>query len=223
MTNELRKIIVTADPVIFRVGGDGLEFLVIKRNEQPFDQYLALPGTMYDPDKHVDLNEPVGCKLFEKTGIATFLEQVETVGGPDRDPRGWSISIVYLGLMRGGMDFTLEPDSIWVPVKDLENTTLAFDHKKLVRIALNRLCSKARYSAIPMALLPELFTMNEAKDVFELVLDSQIDLKSFSRRIDAANIVEFVGLRKTTGRGRPSEEYRLQPDGEMFFFERQIC
>jgi|GEM_PF-5130504 len=39
-------------------------------------------------------------KLIEKAGVkAPHLEQVTAVGNPNRDPRGWSVTSLYMALI----------------------------------------------------------------------------------------------------------------------------
>ena len=45
-----------------------------------------------------------------------------------------------------------------LPVAKAQDLALAFDHNELLSLALERLTSKTRYTALPASLMPELFT-----------------------------------------------------------------
>jgi 8-oxo-dGTP diphosphatase len=70
--------------------------------------------------------------LRTKVGVdVRYLEQVTTVSGPDRDPRGWSISTAYYALLPG----ELVPAAAGASVKAIDwrspvelQDQLAFDH-----------------------------------------------------------------------------------------------
>src|SRR5438477_11861630 len=69
--------------------------LLIRRRHPPFEGMWAIPGGF------VDIDEPLEAaavrELYEETGVrAKKLEQLRTYGDPGRDPRGRTISVVYL-------------------------------------------------------------------------------------------------------------------------------
>lgn len=229
MSDDIRKIIVTADPVIFRIGQSEIEFLVIKRQEDPFAGLYTLPGAMVDPECDNDLREPMLRKLLSKTGIFNgslhlssqiSLMQVETIGNPYRDPRGWSVTTVYMGLIPADSNLDLGENATWLPMSDLVKIKLGFDHNELVRIAFSRLSKQARYSTLPLGLMPEYFTMNMARKAYEMITGDAMDPKSFRRRMEATDLMIKVGMTQGEGKGRPAELYMLQHLGSMFYFER---
>jgi 8-oxo-dGTP diphosphatase len=87
------------------------------------------------------LEEAAGRELAEETGVeGVDLEQLQTYGDPNRDPRGRVISVAYCTLLpskniqhiQGGSDAS---QARWFPVDELPN--LAFDHSKILADALN--------------------------------------------------------------------------------------
>ncbi len=61
------KSAFTVDNVIFGFDGGDLKILLIKRNEEPYDGYWALPGYFVRPDE--DLNSAAERVLREVTGL----------------------------------------------------------------------------------------------------------------------------------------------------------
>ncbi|MCI8596502.1 MAG: NUDIX hydrolase [Clostridia bacterium] len=87
----------TVDNLLFADCGDGLAVLMIKRGSHPDLGQWALPGGFVKP------NECAECaasrELKEETGIEVATEQLITVSTPMRDPRGWTVSTCFLGLL----------------------------------------------------------------------------------------------------------------------------
>lgn len=93
---------------------------------------------------------------------------------------------------------------------------LAFDHKTLLKKAVNRLRNKTRYSALPISLMPEYFTLTELQTMFELILGSSLQKKSFRRRIETSGLLSETGEMRPTTR-RPAALYKRSKDFEDDF------
>ncbi len=200
----------TVDMAIFAVEDGELKVLLIQRDEHPFKNRWALPGGFCDLTNDATLDATANRKLFEKTGIKSpYLEQVETIGNATRDPRGWSITLLYFALI----DFEtldLSPqtqDAQWLALSDALKLELAFDHKALLQKAINRLRNKTRYTALPISLMPDIFTLTELQSMFELILGSPLQKKSFRRRMEASGLLVETGKMRPTAR-RPAALYK---------------
>lgn len=107
--------------------------LLIRRKNDPFAGSWALPGGFVDENER--LGDAVRRELQEETGIsAADIEQLYTSGEPGRDPRGWTVSVVYLA--RVDLD-QVKPRAAddaeavaWYPLDELP--VLAFDHAMLL-------------------------------------------------------------------------------------------
>ena len=200
----------TVDMAIFAVEDDELKVLLVRRSEHPHKDRWALPGGFADLKRDLSIDQAAHRKLTEKTGIKTpYLEQVESIGNASRDPRGWSITLLYFALI----DFaTMTPapqdeNTAWVSIQDALERKLAFDHEVLLRKAVNRLRNKTRYSALPISLMPEVFTLTELQNMFELILGSSLQKKSFRRRLDASGLLIETGEMRATSR-RPAALFK---------------
>lgn len=118
--------------------------LLIRRKRDPFAGSWALPGGFVDENER--LADAARRELREETGVAaTELEQLYTAGDPGRDPRGWTVSVVFLARV----DFdTVKPvaaddagDVGWFPIDELP--ALAFDHEMILGRARVRLADRA--------------------------------------------------------------------------------
>src|SRR5881409_2344155 len=102
----------------------------------------------------------------------------------------------------------------WVPVRRVAAEALAFDHADMLRVAVNRVQSKLRYSWLAFQLLPDVFTLPELRAVYAAILDPAIlrlntsNFKKAFAALFASGALVPVGQRATGGRvGRPAELY----------------
>ena len=97
---EVDWVLFSVDPVIFTFARGKLSVLLVKRTREPYKGMWALPGGRVDKKNCADLNAALRLKLKEKTGVANvFFEQLSTYGSDSMDPRGWSVTTVYLALV----------------------------------------------------------------------------------------------------------------------------
>jgi 8-oxo-dGTP diphosphatase len=130
---------VTVDVVVFNSQTEQLHVLLIQRAQEPFQGAWALPGGFVDMDE--SLEEAAGRELAEETGLeGVNLEQLQTYGDPNRDPRGRVISVAYCAFLASEQTVSIQEGSDasqarWFPMDELPN--LAFDHSKILADALN--------------------------------------------------------------------------------------
>lgn len=116
--------------------------LLIRRKHDPFAGAWAIPGGFVDMDE--TLEAAARRELFEETGVQVKrLEQLHAFGDPGRDPRGRTISIVFLGRADAG---ALQPqaadDAAEVGWHSLHRPPrLAFDHAAILAHVRRRLAA----------------------------------------------------------------------------------
>ena len=134
------------DSAIFSVYDGELKVLLIQRNEHPFLGQWSLVGGYVDIHQDESLDATALRKLEEKTGFCSpYLEQVVSIGGKDRDPRGWTISTIYYALIPYD-DLQLNAgngasDVKMFSVTEATKMKLAFDHNAVLELCLDRLLS----------------------------------------------------------------------------------
>jgi 8-oxo-dGTP diphosphatase len=168
------------------------------------------PGTQALPGRRVrvaeDLETAARRVLLDVAGLADprHLEQLETFGRPDRDPRGRVVSVSYLALEPASP--ALAGDAAWYPVD--ERPPLAFDHDEIVTAGLDRLRARLAYSNVAYGLLGEAFTLSELQATYEAALGHPIDKRNFRKKVLALGLVEeTAGMRR--GSHRPAQLYRF--------------
>lgn len=214
----------TVDMAIFSVDAGQLQVLLIKRSNFPQKDKWALSGGFVDLSKDQDLMATAHRKLVEKTGLQSpHLEQVATVGNATRDPRGWAVTALYFALIdfKAFQQITTEQNeySEWVSIAEAKKLDLAFDHLQLLDMAVDRLSSKARYTALPVSLMPQLFTLTELQQIYEIILGQSLEKKSFRRRMIEAGAVEETNQTKIAGK-RPAQLYKFALESYDFHFPR---
>jgi 8-oxo-dGTP diphosphatase len=201
--------------VVFGFDYGDLKILLIKRGLEPFIGQWALPGGFVRKGESPDA--AVRRELAEETGIAqeVFLEQLYTFGEPDRDPRGWVLTIAHFALVKLS-DFTIKAatdakDVQWFRVSDLPQ--LAFDHAKIISMALQRLKGKVRYQPVGFELLPPQFSLTELQHLYEALLEQKLDKRNFRKKILSLGILRETGKTAKTAH-RPAALYEF--DGQQY-------
>jgi ADP-ribose pyrophosphatase YjhB (NUDIX family) len=200
---------VTVDLTIFALVEDVLRVLLIQRRAEPFAGDWALPGGYIHTDEDADIETAARRVLRDKTAVDTpYLEQVQTIGGPDRDPRGWTVSVAYMALISSdevpqcGANAT---DVAWWPV-DGEIPKLAFDHGAILATATARLRAKVEYTTLPTHLLPARFTLPDLQLIYERLLGRKMDKSAFRKRIAEADFLEAIPGEKQSSRANLSRQ-----------------
>jgi 8-oxo-dGTP diphosphatase len=132
---EFAKPALTVD-VVLLAGPAPRGILLIQRLNPPFEGMWALPGGFVEEGETVAV--AAGRELLEETGVGVSgLRLLGVYDTPGRDPRGWSVSVVFVLAVeaelaaRGGDDAA---DARWFASDRLPD--LAFDHKLIVSDAL---------------------------------------------------------------------------------------
>ncbi|MEN6315335.1 MAG: NUDIX domain-containing protein [Clostridiaceae bacterium] len=92
----------------------------------------------------------------------------------------------------------------------VESNGIGFDHAKIIEYAIERLRSKIEYTDIAFNLMPELFTLTELQQVYEVILDTEL-LKANFRRKTADMVIRTNEYTKDAGH-RPSKLFRFNPN-----------
>lgn len=105
--------------------------VLVKRQNQPFAGMWALPGGFVEYGETVE--DAARREVAEETGLAVKIEKLAGVySDPGRDPRGHTVSVVFLCKNVGGK-MKADSDAADVGVFPLAKLPpLAFDHKKII-------------------------------------------------------------------------------------------
>lgn len=192
-----------------------LHVLLALRAEDPHAGQWALPGGVLRIDRDASLEAAARRVMGERLGLEGLaLRQLVATGGPSRDPRAsWTLSVVYRSLVPA-QSVSASPgkrikDLRWYPVDDLkEPAPLAFDHARLVELAVEDVRAAVDQLELPFDFLPATFTLGELQLSCEQLLGHALDKSSFRRRLADRDLVEPVPGSMRGGAFRPAQVYR---------------
>jgi len=208
---------VRLDLVVLSVTDDQLQVLLSHRSEAPHKGKWGLPGGVLRIDLDGSLEAAAQRVANERLNRSLpNIEQVAAVGGSKRDPRApWAMSVVYRSLVQS--DLETEPGKRvvalgWRNVKEvIRKDDLAFDHAKLVQMAVESIRQEIRDLRFPPGWVPEEFTLSELQGLSEAVLGESIDKVTFRRRMDALGIgIPLEGKMRSGSAHRPAQLYRMK-------------
>jgi 8-oxo-dGTP diphosphatase len=185
-------ISVAVDCVIFGLDLQerALKVMLIERDIPPFAGSWAIPGGFVRAAE--SLEQAAARELEEETGIKNvYLEQLYTFGDPGRDERGRVISVAYYALVspeRHSVAASTDArNAAWFKIKHIP--VLAFDHHKILDVALDRLRGKLTYAPIGFELLPRKFTIRQLQMLYETVLGHELDNRNFRKKIFSMDVL----------------------------------
>lgn len=200
----------TADAVVFRFDGERLYLLLIRRKNEPYKDAWAFPGGFLDMEETID----ACCRreLEEETHIKTaYLKQIGHFTDVGRDPRGRVLSTAYYALVKPDVVARADDDAAevrWYALDELPE--LAFDHARVLRVALQRLREDAYFRPVVYQLLPDTFTMPQLQRLYEQLLQVKFsDRRNFKRRLTTLGIAVPTGEKEVCHTHRCGNLYRF--------------
>jgi len=209
--------LIGVDVALFCIEGQGLKALLVQRSQEPHSAQWALPGGLLKPDLDASLEDAAKRILRNKIVVdVPHLKEVCTFSGPNRDPRGWSISVLFYALLpRDQINALINNKVEAVKWDDAAEPTqpLAFDHQQQLQTALQILREKVELHNLPLHLMPTLFTLTQLQQTCEAILGRALDKSVFRRRLkQEAHSRSLIDTnQKETGLQRPATLYRARP------------
>lgn len=216
-TRELFPL-VGVDIALFSVDQSRLQVLLVKRAEEPAAKQWALPGAILKPHLDDSLEAAARRVLAHKVSVELpLVKEVCTFSGPDRDPRGWSLSVLFYSLLPRDQVNALVRNKVeameWVDASS-PGHRLAFDHAQHLTAAVAKIRAKVEAGTLPLHLLPEKFTLTQLQRTMEAILGRELDKSSFRRQLkSSSDLVELDEYER--GAQRPAQLFRAS-DGFLF-------
>lgn len=205
-----QAIKLSVDAVVFGYEAGVISILLIKRKYQPFKGKWAIPGGFVLNTE--SLEEAVERELKEETGVKiNYLEQLYTFGSPDRDPRGRVVSVAYFGLVRPN-EFRIQASTDaeqagWFNIDELPD--LSFDHKEILKAAIERLQGKITYEPLGFELLDAKFPFSDLEKLYTTLLGRAVDRRNFRKKIIGLNVLDELDEKVSKGSGRPANLFQF--------------
>lgn len=194
---------ISVDCVVFGYDTNtkSLNLLLIKRYLESekgksvlVDDYVLTGYHIYE---HETLDDSATRVLKELTGLTNqYKKQFKAFGNPNRLMNEkdvlWinnekfnfrTITIAYYFLIKTEeVSLTNNKHKAkWFPITDLP--LLGFDHEKIIKEAYEDLKIKCLEEPIIFELLPDKFTINDVQEVYQSILNIEIDNRNFRRKL----------------------------------------
>lgn len=192
-SNRFSKEIIdtlSIDCLIFGFRNGGLDVLLIKHGEGISKGKWALPGGWIRYDESID--DAANRLLTSLTGVSNiYLEQLRAFGDVDRYPGKRVITLAYYALINPGnysisAGFTAS-DAKWFRIHDVPR--LPYDHNRILKTALSYLRHKLRHEPLGFNLLPKKFTLHQIQQLYEAILETELDKPNFRRKLLKMNLL----------------------------------
>lgn len=205
---SLRFAVISVDIIVFAFIDGALCGLVSPVNRPP--HYINTLGFLGGIIEASETAEETSERILKQKGglEKAYLEQLYTFSAINRDKRNRVVSVAYLGLIRPDVAAAYShPEAKFVPLKKLSK--LAYDHDEMMLTALTRLRGKLTYTTIAQYLLPKHFTLSELQNVYEVILQKELDKRNFRKKILALDIVRETGKLQEGVKNRPAALYEF--------------
>ncbi len=187
-TYEYPHPAVTADCVVFGYEKGNIKVLLIERGNDPYKGRWAFPGGFINIDEAA--YDGVLRELKEETGLEVpHVEQFHTFSAPYRDPRERVITVAYFALAKiteviGGDDAT---KAHWFCINEVP--PLAFDHDRMLEMALSKLREHVHFRPVGLGVMPEKFTLGELRQLYEAIVGKTLDKRTFANEMLSLGIL----------------------------------
>jgi ADP-ribose pyrophosphatase YjhB (NUDIX family) len=187
-------------------GEDCLSVLQVHRAEGANGEPAGwgLPGTFLHEGER--LLDAVQRCLREKAGVeGTRPRQLHVFDKPDRDDRGWVLSVAHMDVVRPErLDGRINEQTRIVPADD--PGILPYDHTEIIQRAVATVRASYELVPDPERLVPGPFTILELRQLHEAVVGRKFQRDTFRRLMEP----QLTGTGKMTSgtRGRPAELFR---------------
>ena len=209
------KAALSVDCVIFGYTEADLYVAVIDCNMPPYEGLYSLVGDLVRPNENA--NEAAHRIVKQRTKLKDlYLEQVHTFTNVDRHPLGRVISIAYFSLIKLDEYWGKEPEDFpsmkWINVNEIDK--LAFDHNEILDKCIAQLRDQIKAQPLGFNLLPKKFTLNQLQELYEVILQIQLDKRNFRRKLLGFGMLQELDEYQQAVSHRPAKYYTF--DKELF-------
>jgi 8-oxo-dGTP diphosphatase len=200
------RVLLSVDVVLFTARDRTLSALLVGPTPSHHRDRWCLPAGTVRPGESVD---DTATRIARETlgSAPSHLEQVAALGGGTRAGRDASLTVVYVGLVPGAGD--PKTGSSWATSSEVG--LLPARQREEVERAIAAVRAQLDHQPIAFRLLPDLFTLSDLQEIYEILLGRPLHKASFRRALHAAAIVEPTEQWRSEGRGRPAQLFRYAP------------
>jgi 8-oxo-dGTP diphosphatase len=199
---------LTVDCVIFGFEDNKMKVLLIRSDLEVYKGKWSLLGDFVHETEELD--DAAYRVLRERTGMTdVFLEQVHTFSRVDRHPGGRVMTVAYCSLLniRHHELKILANELHWHSVSSLRE--MAFDHKEILDACYKWLQKRIQEHPLGFNLLPEKFSLRELQNLYEAILNVELDRRNFRKKFFSMDFLVDTGEFETDVKHRPGKLYQF--------------
>ena len=189
------KFHLAVDCVIFGFAADRLKLLLYKRDFEPEKGNWSLMGGFLKDNETLD--NAAYRVLARITGLRNiYMDQLYAFSSLDRDSAARVISVAYYSLINiNDYDESLlrQHGVEWFSIDELP--PLIFDHNEIVEKSLRRLKRKTKTQPIGFELLPNNFTINQLRFLYEAIYQRELDPANFRRKFISMDLLDRLPIK----------------------------
>ncbi len=219
------KQAISVDCVVFGFDGKALRVLLTRRRRSlPSGEEVVdpkLPGSLISDNE--DLLSAADRVVRDFVGVRSiYLKQMEVFSDPQRvqgNELSWInthygvelsrvLTVVFFALVKLDeklLTHTKRRGGEWVELNDVRR--LALDHNKILVSAIDHLMHLFHQEPIAFEFLPKKFTMRQLQNLYETVLDIEIDNRNFRKKMLALDYIVEVGEKENSVAHKPAQFY----------------
>lgn len=205
------NVAISVDCVIFGFNNDELKVLLIESDLKEYKGKWSLLGDIVRPEEELD--EAAYRVLKARTGLDNvYMEQVHTFGAVQRHPAGRVITVAYYSLVNiEHVELKMSNNELhWHSVKELHD--MAFDHKQILDTCHERLKQQVLVQPIGFNLLPRKFSLRELQNLYEAILDMELDRRNFRKKFLSMDLLMDLNEEEEDVPHRPARLYKFNFD-----------
>lgn len=197
---------------IFTASKGEVKVLLIKRTNEPYKGYWALPsGALYNNEL---LKSGAERELKEKTGLTDInLEFCYIFDDLNRSEIMRMFGVSFIGIVddekiKLTTKTSKTSNADWFRIDSIPS--LAYDHNEVINESLKTLKEKIVSTNILQSLFPNGFTMPELQKVYETILNKNFDRRNFRKKILSLNLVDDTNKEVVFEGKKPAKLYKFK-------------
>jgi 8-oxo-dGTP diphosphatase len=208
LVQQYPSVPLTVDCVIFGFEENKLKVLLIRSDLDVYRGKWSLLGDVVRDNEELD--DAAYRVLQERTGMGNvYLKQVHTFGGLHRHPGGRVVTVAYASLLNikhHELRIT-ENELHWHNVRTVRE--MAFDHREIIDTCYNWLQKSIQEHPLGFNLLPEKFSLRELQNLYEAILNIELDRRNFRKKFFSMDFLVDTGEYEADVKHRPGKLYQF--------------